>query len=55
LNVTGSEDNLNMYEIQEVSGAVYDWLDYEQATIIWGATIDDSLRDRIRVSILLGE
>lgn len=55
LNVTGSEDNLSMYEIQEVSGAVYDWLDDEQATIIWGATIDDSLRDRIRVSILLGE
>ena len=55
LNVTGSEDNLSMYEIQEVSGTVYDWLDDEQATIIWGATIDDSLDDRIRVSILLGE
>ena len=55
LNVTGSEANLSMYEIQEVSETIYDWLDDKQAAIIWGASIDESLDDVIRVSILIGE
>ena len=55
MNVTGCEDNISMYEIQEVSEGLYDWMDNKQATIIWGASIDDSLGDMIRVSILIGE
>ena len=55
LNVTGSEANLSMYEIQEVSETIYDWLDDKQTAIIWGASIDESLDDVIRVSILIGE
>lgn len=54
LNVTGSEANLSMYEIQEVSETIYDWLDDKQTAIIWGASIDESLDDVIRVSILIG-
>ena len=55
LNVTGRESNLSMYEIQEVSETIYDWLEDAEATIIWGASIDDSLDDKIRVSILIGK
>jgi cell division protein FtsZ len=44
-----------MYEIQEVSETIYDWLDDKQTAIIWGASIDESLDDVIRVSILIGE
>lgn len=55
LNVTGSEANLSMYEIQEVSETIYDWLDDKQTAIIWGASIDESLDNVIRVSILIGE
>ena len=55
LNVTGSEDNISMYEIQDVSETIYDWLDDKQTAIIWGASIDESLDDVIRVSILIGE
>lgn len=55
LNITGSEDNLSMYEIQEAAEFIHDWLDDEQSTIIWGAAIDNSLEDTIRVYILIGE
>ena len=55
LNVTGSEANLSMYEIQEAIETIYDWMDNRQATIIWGASIDESLDDVIRVSILMAE
>ena len=40
---------------QEVSETIYDWLDDKQTAIIWGASIDESLDDVIRVSILIGE
>lgn len=55
MNVTGCEDNISMYEIQEASEVLCDWLDNKKATIIWGASVDDSLGDMIRVSILMGE
>ncbi|WP_026759957.1 hypothetical protein [Selenomonas ruminantium] len=55
LNVTGSEANLSMYEIQEASETIHDWMENKQAAIIWGASIDESLDDVIRVSILIGE
>ena len=54
LNVTGSEDKLSMFEIQEVSEALCDWLKNKEAAIIWGASADNSLDDVIRVSILMG-
>lgn len=34
---------------------IYDWLDDEQAVIIWGTAIDNSQDDMIRVSILIGK
>ena len=55
MNVTGSEANLSMYEIQEASETIYDWIENKQATIIWGASIDESLDDVIRVSVLIAE
>ncbi|SDO92538.1 hypothetical protein [Selenomonas ruminantium] len=55
LNVTGSEANLSMYEIQEASETILDWMENKQAAIIWGSSIDESLDDVIRVSILIGE
>lgn len=54
LNVTGSEDCLSMYEIQEACEEVYACLENNQGVIIWGASIDDSLGDVVRVSILMG-
>ena len=44
-----------MYEIQEASETIYDWIENKQATIIWGASIDESLDDVIRVSVLIAE
>ncbi len=55
MNLTGSEANLSMYEIQEASETIYDWIENKQATIIWGASIDESLDDVIRVSVLIAE
>lgn len=54
LNVTGSEEHLSMFEIQEVSETLCEWLKNKEAAIIWGASIDNSLTDVIRVSILMG-
>ncbi|WP_303839785.1 hypothetical protein [Selenomonas ruminantium] len=54
LNVTGSEDKLSMFEIQEVSERLCEWLKNKEAVILWGASIDNSLDDVIRVSILVG-
>lgn len=54
LNVTGSEDKLSMFEIQEVSERLCEWLKNKEAAILWGASIDNSLDDVIRVSILVG-
>lgn len=54
LNVTGSEDKLSMFEIQEVSERLCEWLKNKEAAILWGASIDNSLDDVIRVSILMG-
>ena len=54
LNVTGSEDKLSMFEIQEVSERLCEWLKNKEAAILWGASIDNSLDDVIHVSILMG-
>lgn len=55
LNVIGNETSFSMYEIQEVSEVVSNWLENKQGTIIWGGTIDNSLNDIVRISILIGE
>lgn len=43
LNVIGNETGFSMYEIQEVSEVMYNWLENKQGTIIWGGTIDNTL------------
>ena len=55
LNVTGSEDNLSMYEITEVSEMVSSALGDENSNLIWGADIDNTLKDVIRLSIWIRE
>ena len=50
LNVVGREDNMSMLEVTEASGALTDWLD-GQVNIIWGANVDDSLADKVRVCL----
>ena len=50
LNVIGREENMSMFEVHEASVALTDWLD-EKANIIWGASVDDSLGDKIRVCL----
>ena len=54
LNVTGAEVNLSMFEITETSTAVADSLDGE-VNIIWGASVDDSLGDGIRVCLWMAK
>lgn len=50
LNVVGREDNMSMFEVNEASEALTDCLD-SQVNIIWGATVNDSLGDKIRVCL----
>jgi len=50
LNVIGREENMSMFEVQEASVALIDWLD-EGANIIWGTSVDDTLGDKIRVCL----
>ena len=51
LNVTGAEENLSMYDIQEASEAIHDAAD-SQANIIWGASIDNTMGDTVRVTVI---
>ncbi len=51
LNVTGTEENLSMYEVTEASSAIRQVVD-DQANIIWGAAIDDTLGDTVRVTVI---
>ena len=51
LNVTGAEESLSMYEIQEASEAIHDAAD-SQANIIWGASIDNTMGDKVRVTVI---
>ena len=51
LNVTGAEESLSMYEIQEASEAIHDAAD-SQANIIWGASIDNTMGDTVRVTVI---
>ena len=50
LNVVGREENMSMFEVHEASVALSDRLN-EEANIIWGASVDDTLGDKIRVCL----
>ena len=51
LNVTGAEENLSMLEVTEASEAIEKEAD-PQANIIWGATIDSTMGDKVRVTVI---
>lgn len=51
LNVTGAEENLSMFEVTEASEAIEKAAD-AQANIIWGASIDNSMGDTVRVTVI---
>ena len=51
LNVTGAEENLSMLEVTEASESVQKEAD-PQANIIWGASIDNTMGDKVRVTVV---
>lgn len=51
INVTGSSENLTMHEVNEAMGLIAEAVDPE-ANIIFGARIDDSLGDIVRVTVV---
>ena len=52
LNITGSENLLSMMDMLEITEIVNDWVINNECTILWGATIDNDLKDEIRVFIM---
>lgn len=50
-DVSGSEDNISMYKIQEGSELLHD--KYDGANILWGAKVNNDLGDKIKVYIWL--
>ncbi|WP_353892199.1 cell division protein FtsZ [Proteinivorax hydrogeniformans] len=50
LNITGG-GNLGLHEVQEAASAVEKYVD-EDANIIFGAVIDESLKDEIKVTVI---
>ena len=51
LNITGSAENLTMYEVGEASTTISDAA-HSDANIIFGACIDDTLGDTVRVTVI---
>jgi cell division protein FtsZ len=51
LNVTGAEENLSMYEVTEASNAIHEVVN-SQANIIWGAAVDNTMGDTVRVTVI---
>mgnify|MGYP000125383973 CR=1 FL=1 len=51
LNVTGAEENLSMFEVTEASNAIEAAAD-SQANIIWGAAVDNTMGDTVRVTVI---
>ncbi|MDD7055469.1 MAG: cell division protein FtsZ [Selenomonadaceae bacterium] len=51
MNVTGAEEKLSMFEVSEASIAIQQAVD-GQANIIWGAAIDNTLGDSVRVTVI---
>ncbi|MCL6581611.1 MAG: cell division protein FtsZ [Firmicutes bacterium] len=50
LNITGGED-LTLFEVNEAAGIVTEAAD-EEANIIFGAALDESLKDEVRVTVI---
>ena len=53
LNIIGNEDTLSIMEIMETTELVHDWVENNDCTILWGASIDNTLKDEIRVFIIM--
>lgn len=51
INVTGSSENLSIFEVNEAMGIIAEAADPE-ANIIFGARIDDSMGDIVRVTVV---
>ena len=53
LNIIGNEDTLSIMEMMETTEFVHDWVDNKDCTILWAASIDNTLKDEIRVLIIM--
>ena len=51
LNITGAADNLTMYEVGEASTTIQEAADPD-ANIIFGASLDDTMGDTVRVTVV---
>ena len=51
LNITGATENLTMYEVGEASTTIQEAA-HVDANIIFGAAIDDTLGDTVRVTVI---
>ena len=51
LNITGSAENLSMFEVNEASVTIQEAANVD-ANIIFGASLDDSLGDTVRVTVI---
>ena len=51
LNIIGSEDNISMFEVQEICELVNEELGYNESCVLWGANIDNTLDEKIHISI----
>ncbi|WP_037355352.1 hypothetical protein [Selenomonas sp. FC4001] len=51
LNIIGSEDNISMFEIQEICELVSEEIGYNESCVLWGANIDNELDEKIHISI----
>ena len=51
LNITGASENLSMFEVNEASVTIKEAVN-EEANIIFGAALDDTLGDVVRVTVI---
>jgi len=51
LNITGSEDNLSMFEVSELSDMIHDGIGNNDSEISWLAASDNALADTIHVTM----
>lgn len=53
LNLEGSEENLNMFEVCELSELIHTEFGNDKCNLIWGASIDNTIINNIHVSLWL--
>ena len=51
VNITGSDENLSMFELTEAVEAIHK-MSASNANIIWGATVDNTLGDRVTAIVI---